>query len=187
VNPNPVLSKADFVLRYRQGEFGNASPTWDTIEEFLASNYNEGMIHIRNLVAGGPTWYDVPCSEVWEKFTEVVARHDVDGKSLYFSAMAPTHLTTSQGELRISDDGQWQLWESRVAKPMRAALEEQAKLWLGFQAKIVLKHYMNQKSWEWLEYLLEAYPGHIVEYSCYSRNWGTVPGYNTVFWEVRLY
>src|SRR4029079_14257562 len=59
----PVLTKGDFVQRYKQGEFGNASPTWNTFDEYLAANYS-GQLHIRNRVAGGPSWYNVPSDRV---------------------------------------------------------------------------------------------------------------------------
>ena len=57
----------------------------------------------------------------------------------------------------------------------------------GLSATQILQAKMNDLSWQWLNYLLEEYPDHVVEFSCFSKCWGTVPGYNTVFWEVRRY
>ena len=34
MSPRPVLSKRDMVTRYRMGEFGNHSPTWNTPDEY---------------------------------------------------------------------------------------------------------------------------------------------------------
>lgn len=180
----PVTTKADFIRRYRNGEFGNGPPTWNTIEEFLQSGY-KGLIHIRNRVAGGPTWYDVPANEVWLRFTEICAQHN--GASFYFSAMCPTHLTTFQGEVCLNEIGQYALHYSVVPKPMRQSLEEGGRHCTGLKAKLLISTYMNAVSLSWLEWLLDAYPQHVVEFTCLSRCWGNMAGYNTLFWECRLY
>jgi hypothetical protein len=183
----PVLTKADFTRRYKAGEFGNASPTWDTVQEYLASGYNQGPIHIRNRVAGGPTWYDVKPGEVLSTYTEIVGFGKAKSEELYFSAMAPTPLTTLQGEWMLDTCGIPQLYYSRIAKPMRASLAEGGKQASGLVARALTQAFMNYRSLAWFEWLKLDYPEHVIEFSCYSRCWGTVPGHNTVFWEVRKY
>lgn len=42
-------------------------------------------------------------------------------------------------------------------------------------------------SYEDVRELLKLYPNHVVEFSCCDRSVGSVPGRNTVIWEVRLY
>lgn len=186
VTCRPVLSKRDFVQRYEAGEFGNRAPTWNTLEEFLASGY-WGLIHIRNRVAGGPTWYDVPAGKVEKRVVEVCYREGVTQDQLYFSGMAPTTLTLLQGEVLENSIGRLQLFYSTVPKPMRESLVLGGKQVSGLAADAILNSYLNPKSLGWLKWLLSAYPGHVVEFSCYSQCWGTVPGMNTVFWEIRLY
>ena len=80
-----------------------------------------------------------------------------------------------------------ELFYSRVAKPMREALKEKSFNVTGLEAEILLRYYLCSRSLEWLKILLERYPEHVVEFSSYGVNWGTLRGYNTVFWEVRLY
>ena len=181
----PVLSKVDFVRRYAAGEFGNASPTWDTLSDFERRAPHSGRYHIRNRVAGGQTWYDVPWNQVYFKWRTLI-KVGVRPLSLYISAMAPTEKTLIQGEVQ---QGIWgpELYYSTIAKPMRDALREEAHQVIGIVAILLLQTYLCPKSQEWLEYLLREYPDHVVEFSTYSVEWGTVPGFNSVWWEVRKY
>lgn len=197
----PVRSKQDFVRRYKMGEFGNASPTYDTVLEFSKAVYPdwkcEDLYHIRNRIAGGPTWYDVPGREVRQRWYELV-QQGVMEKDLYISAMAPTPLTLIQGEVMRLDNhghevGQRQshaglnLFYTQVAKPMRDALKEWCRQVSGIVAVDLLRMHLNHNSLEWMYKLLDWYPGHVIEFSTYDKEWGTVPGYNTLFWEVRCY
>lgn len=182
---SPVLTKQDFVRRYQAGEFGNRAPTWDTIEEFLASGYR-GLVHIRNRVAGGPTWYDIPHDEVWFKFCEVIAKPNVSGKTLYFSGMCPTELTVIQGEIQRSAR-YIDLYYSCVPKPMRQSLIEGGIQVSGLTAVLLLRCFMDASSHEWLDHLLDEYPEHVIEFTTLSRPWGTIPRRNTIWWEVRNY
>jgi len=180
----PVRTKYDFVRRYRQGEFGNASPTWDTIEEFEAGAY-VGLVHLRNRVAGGRTYYDVHSCDVSTRYATAL-REGVKPDDIYFSAMAPTDLTVFQGEVR-EDRDHLSLTYSLLAKTMREALSLDCRYATLTEALVLLRHFMCPNSFDWLRHLLDTYDGHTVEFSVYSRDWGTVPRFNTVFWEVRKY
>lgn len=180
--PDPVLTKADFVRRYFNNEFGNRAPTWNTLKEFLASGYT-GLVHIRNRVAGAPTWYDVPARDVVKKTEEVIA---AGHNQLYFSGMCPTELTIIQGEVQRSIN-HLSLYYSCIPKPMRQSLIEGGIQVSGATAVVLLRSFMDASSYEWLDRLLDEYPDHVIEFTTLSRWWGTIPRRNTVFWEVRLY
>jgi hypothetical protein len=165
------------------GEFGNKGPNWDTMEEFLASGY-AGLVHLRNRRAGGPTYYNVPAAEVVRKWKETGA---IDEPSQwYLAAMAPTDKTLFQGEVQQTPLG-LSLYYSTVVKPMRDSLREGGQQVQGIISVSLLKHYLCHNSLDWLYVLLERYPDHVVEFSTYGVNWGTLPGFNTVIWEVRMY
>lgn len=192
----PVLTKKDFVRRYQNGEFGNASPTWDSLDSWLMDNARykyadatdpvfSSLWHIRNRVASGPTYYDLAISTVEFRWTELL-RRGVKPQNLYISAMAPTALTLFQGEVCQSTEYLW-LTYSTLPFTMREALAKQTRLAYGIMAVRLLQHYMDDNSYGWLEHLLETYPGHVVEFSVYSKPWGTIPHHNTVYWEVRNY
>lgn len=183
----PVRSKQDFVRRYKAGEFGNHSPTWDTVEEYLASGYQAGLLHLRNRKPGGEGTYNVQPEAVEREADKLFITHGVSLKDLYVSAMAPTAQTTLQGELMLNQLGEWQLFYSHDPLTMRDALAASGRQAVGLTSRSLIYHHMNHRSRQWLAWLLHAYPEHVIEFSCYNRCWGTEPGFNTVFWEVRTY
>jgi hypothetical protein len=54
----------------------------------------------------------------------------------------------------------------------------------GLEAKLLLERYMDVDSRDWLQHLLEEYPGSVTEFSCFSGHVGSF-GWNTIFWETR--
>lgn len=176
----PVFSKQDMVRRYSLGEFGNASPTWQTPSEFVAGGY-EGLCHLRNRVAGGPTFYNLDPGDLLATWYQ-----QRSPECWYASAMAPTEKTLLQGELMDTEQGLY-LYYSQVRKPMRDALKERAQEARGLMALGLLKLYQCVNSYEWTMELLQRYPGHVVEFSTYSTCFGTITNRNTCFWEVRKY
>lgn len=178
-----ICSKRDFVTRYRRGEFGNGSPTWETVKEFI-DYYDldwpreDELFHLRNREPGAKTYYNVTYSEI-----RALSLED-ELVGYYVSAMAPTDKTLIQGEIKLSPR-HVELRYTRVKKPMREALAENEETIFGLSAYAILRMYLDANSYEWLFHLLDFYPDHIVEFSTYSTNWGTLPSYNTVFWEVR--
>ena len=183
-----VLSKKDFVRRYETGEFGNCSPTWNSLEDFLSeetfTRWIKGLFHVRNRIAGGKTWYNVPFSKLiytWREAIEEIGLHNV-----YFSAKCPTEKTILQGEVMQTEKCLY-LFYSTVVAPMRQALAERPEQAIGLKAVSLLRQAMCPNSYEWLQILLERYPEHVVEFTSLSTRWGTLPNFNTLFWEVRKY
>lgn len=179
-----VLNKQDFVRRFLQNEFGNRAPSWDTIgdyEQWYINNRAPVKVHLRNREAGGETYYNLETFEALCKWAGMANR-----SLWYCSAMAPTQETIIQGEVQR---GLWglDLYYSTWLAPMREALQLQGVHANGVQALRLLQTTMNELSYEWLQHLLDTYPDHVVEFSTYGCEWGTVPGHNTVFWECRLY
>ena len=180
----PVLTKRDFVRRYAEGEFGNASPTWNNIQEWKADGCPPGMFHIRNRVVGALTFYNIPAGQLAGAWDSHIHFDGLDPYQLYISAMAPTEKTLIQGEVMMGSRG-LELFYSTIKKPMRDALKQQSRTACGIMACSLLRTHLCPNSYEWLHVLLERYPFHVVEFSTYSTKWGTLPNFNTVFWEVR--
>ena len=179
----PVKTKRDMVRRYQAGEFGNHSPSWDSYldwaKEHLGTDKFE-LFHIRNRIAGGPTWYNVAkylMADTW-----AAALRKSPSNLLYISSMAPTHLLN--GELMRTHEG-LVLFYSAVQKPMRDSLKEGGREAKGLTAKLILQYYMNQRSYDWTMLLLDRYPDHVIEFTVVDRCWGTVPGFNALWWEIR--
>lgn len=186
----PVLTKKDFVRRYAEGEFGNCSPTWNTLEDWLREVPNtrdhfHRKFHIRNQIPGGSTYYNLSVINVFGTWNEL-RQSGVNESTLYISEMCPTEKTLIQGEVMRSIHGLC-LYYSTIAKPMREALKEKSREATGIMASCLLKTYLCPNSLDWLHILLDRYPGHVVEFTTLSTCWGTLPNFNTLFWEVRSY
>lgn len=180
----PVTSKYDFTMRYKLGEFGNCSPSW-SVDQYLdqahAPDAYKGLIHLRNLKeAGGKTIYNVQADDIHR----VIENRDW----CYVLGMAPhAKHGTIQGNVMLSEKGLVLEWVP-ASIPMREAIAKYGfHTLIGIKAVMLLKYYMNQMSWDWLQSLLEDYPDHVIEFSCFDTYWGTLTGYNTCFWEVRKY
>lgn len=181
----PVLTKADFVRRYAQGEFGNHSPTWANLKEWKKDKRKPvGLYHLRNRIPGGVTCYNVPMDEVEQRWNELGEKVT---SLMYLSSMAPHEHNLIQGEVVQHERGLELLYSDVKDKPMRDALHERTLYAYGLKALNILKTTLCSNSYDWLQHLLDEYPHHVVEFSTFARNWGTLPRYNTVFWEVRLY
>jgi hypothetical protein len=184
----PVLNKKDFVERYKAGEFGNCAPTWNSLTDWMeeGSPFYLGTFHIRNRIAGAPTFYSIP-GHALEEMWNAVIRDGLKESDLYISAMAPHEHSTIQGELMQSERGSLDLFYSTLKEPMRGALLKDSHRAMGITCLGILRTYLCPKSYDWLQILLSRYPEHVIEFSSFSVEWGTLPGYNTCFWEVRQY
>lgn len=180
----PVLTKKDFVIRYKAGEFGNASPTWDSFTEFndLHLYQSDVLFHLRNRVAGGVTHYN----QTWPE-AAMLWFGKKDWGQWYVSEMAPHHLNLIQGEVMQGTRGLELFYSTVNNLPMRDALAAKSHSTHSIMAGSLLRHYLCPNSYEWMQELLTRYPGHVVEFSTFSRCWGTLPRFNTIFWEVRSY
>lgn len=185
-----VKSKSEFVTRYEKGEFGNRPPTWNSVKEWYLDRakgikhcFDGRLYHLRNRIAGGPTHYNLECWRLYDWFN---GTEWVKEANWYVSEMAPTLLTTIQGEVQRNELGLY-LKYSDLALTMREALVKRELTAVNLQAKLILQNHLDNNSYEWLQYLLDTYDNHVIEFSTYSKCWGIIPRFNTVFWEVRMY
>lgn len=183
-----VSTKKGFVRRYRNGEFGNRAPTWNNWEEFEREYPDSypSRLHLRNRIAGGTTHYDLEWHEAKSLWNEYALKGLEN--NWYLSGMAPHQYNTIQGEIQEGIPFGLSLYYSLEPDlPMRDALAKSSHTAERMMAISYLKTFMCPNSWDWLKTLLDRYPCHVIEFSCFSINWGTLPNYNTVFWEVRNY
>ena len=178
----PVNTKADFYRRFMRGEFGNHTPMWDSLDDWRSAKYT-GLIAIRTVTPGGRCDYNVPPDEVEARTQEFLRQ---GWNKLHWSAMAPSEHTLVQGEVVRTHFG-LTAFVSRHRSPMRESLKRAGVHISGLLAKLQLQHFLCAASWEWLQHLLDSYPGHIVEFSTFPRPCGVIRSMNTIFWEVRNY
>lgn len=187
----PVLTKQDFIRRYRENEFGNRAPTWNTVVDWANDPNGHGtggwngprLFHLRNRQAGGKTYYNLTANEL----LQVLPRVKGDPvKDYYVSEMAPHQYNLLQGEVRRNEYYP-DLIYSVAEGPMREALATETRYADGARAAEILRYALDPSSYDWLQYLFEEYEDHVIEFSTFTRYWGTIPRRNTVFWEVRKY
>ncbi len=178
----PVLSKRYFVRRFQRNEFGNKTFNWDTFEEFLDSGYT-GLVHIRSRTPGGFGMYNVHSGQVGFELDRLQLAGHLR-KGFYFASMSPD-CTVFQGEIA---DGIWgyDLTYSLLNLPMRDALKQQTLYAKGLKAKLLMEYFLDPGDWDWIQELLQSYPGHVVEFSHYQIPCGTLSR-NLIVWEVRKY
>lgn len=182
----PVNTKRDFAKRYANGEFGNRTRTWTSIKSMLEDSppHHSSLYHIRNKVAGGVTFYDVPGEDLCDKW-EAVMMSGYNPTDFYISEMAPTDKTLFQGEIYY-EGGEMCIFGSRAKMTMREALKDSGKTYRGLEALSTLRVFCDHWSSLHIDHLINCYPGHVIEFSTYSQRCGTEM-LNTVIWEVRNY
>lgn len=193
---NPVNSKADFYPRFIANEFGNRGPIWETAEhwlddltldmsdeEFLVAA--DKLYHLRSNTAGGATVYNLAASQVIPTILKLGKQYPAE--KFRVAEMAPHEHNLIQGEVCRSLTGLSLFYSLSPDVPMREALAKGGQTATGLSALMLLQYYVCPESYEWINYLLDSYPGHVVEFSTFSRDWGTIKNRNTVIWEVRNY
>ena len=185
----PVRTKPDFVRRYAQGEFGNASPTWRDIEDFkmevvLKRTDASKRYSLRSSVAGDKTQYNL---NDWECLKEWRVLENLGLKGWYASEMSPHQHNRLQGELLRTPSGLQLHYSMQVDLPMKDALRKDGKTVYGTVANILLQQKLTVSDFEWVMFLLDTYEDHVVEFTAFNVAWGTVLNSKCVIWEVRLY
>ena len=180
---SPVTSKRDFTKRFQTGEFGNRTETWNTLDEVMRSGHpGSTLIHIRNRVANGPTFYNVRLDNLLQVFHDL-ALPIQPAKLWYFAAMALSEKTLIQGEV-MRGVGGYELTYNTCPLPMREGMLEGLKTAKGLHAGLMLQHYLDPCDFDWLMELLDNYPDHVIEFSHYQVPCGTL-NRRMIVWEVR--
>ena len=179
-----IKNKKDSYRIWEQGGFGNRLQAWFSLEELREASYS-GQVGIRySDVRGGGSLF-VPFLDQ-NTLTAKVKELEEKGyrrADMVFSEMAPDYALTINGE--VNDF--WDLWYSHVKKPMRIALKEWSRHESGVRARMIMRQFMNDASYADLCALMDLYPAHTIEFSCYPFHLGNIPGRNSVIWEVRKY
>lgn len=176
----PVTDKAEASQLFKQGSFGNYVQQWNTAEEAKASGYT-GLLVLRysGRGGGGKVLYDLS--------VEDAIKLSADPKTSYFNEqLNDKHKrVTIQGEV-MRDVGGLYLMYSCENMPMRPAMADHARHARGIVALELIRHFCCPRGYECITELLEEYPGHVIEFTCFDRSCGAL-GWNTIVWEVRAY
>lgn len=181
-----VESKKDCYLLYEKGFFGNKALTWNSFDEILKSGW-KGEVCIRSRVGTARTnvVYNIPIEKVKSE-VEKLKEKGIDEGELTFNQSMPDENLSIQGEIMLTERGLYFL-HTFVKKPMNLGLREEAKHAWGLKARMLLEKNLYPASLSDIYALLEIFPDAVIEFSAYNAPVGSVPGRNTVIWEVRNY
>lgn len=169
------------VLMYEfllSGKFGNTNICWKTLEEYKASG-NKQRLCIRSMIPGGLFEYDFPPEELESRLSK---RRD---KWIISPLADGDNDRVIQGAVVNTTEGLY-LNYSYAQLDWRSALNMMGHHVYRTEAKIILNYYLDCPSIENINYLLEEYPDHVIEFTTYNHDAGTLNN-NTLIWEVRYY
>lgn len=181
----PVKSKRDFYRRFHKGEFGNRFRTWSSLEEYLDSGFS-GLVGIRTMrSAGGPGPFIVNL----KRSQAIKKARQLKGESISISEMCPHEHNRLLGEICQLQNGTLHLRASkkRNLRMRESVLPENSRDYFGYEALSVVRNYTTETDFSWIEFLLESYANHVIEFTSLGVPAGVIPGSHCVIWEVRNY
>ncbi len=176
------------------GALGNRPRTWATLEDLLSSDYRGqvGMFERNDRGGGGLVEYNVSVDMV-ETCVQNWQRRNVPHHRIQFTEMAPHEHNLIQGEVTgplncPAPEWGWDWSLSCNAEIGLTMRDARALPWHTMTSGVrpFLRQMLDEPSWDNLVRLIETYPEHVIEFSTFRRRVGEL-GWNTIFWEVRLY
>jgi hypothetical protein len=186
-----ILNKRQSTDGYKNGRFGNHLRQWDNPDAAQAEcglySGTQFGLRWRGKGSGGVMQ---PCNGIldlknwWAHYVLVPGK---DPKDFYVSERCPDAKLTFQGEIVEFPHTGYAIHYSTEKTIQRFALAmPTAKYHSGPFARLMCKSFMDEASYENLIELMDRYPLHVVEFSCFSCRLGNLRR-NTIFWEVRKF
>lgn len=178
-----ISSKPEFYRLWQAGCLGNKLRTWERPQDVPT---DVPVIGLRQVgVAGGGKLSIGPRSLIINEAPDWTAK----GMQYVVCEAAPDEHATIQGEVQRAVGG-WRgflAWPVKDGKRMRESMRDDAVDVKGLKVACLLERFMDPSSRSDLDDLLDLYPDSVIEFTCYSVLVGSLPGRNTIFWEVRDY
>ena len=132
-------NKHESIDLFARGRYGNTLPTWNTLEEALASDCQLFTIRYKGEPGvQGPAIFEVPRHMLITEYNLQV-RAGWKKERLYTNQAIDPSTIVLQGELMLNHDDGWLFRGSeRPGIHMREAMKE-AKTWRGWQARELLR------------------------------------------------
>jgi hypothetical protein len=185
-NKKSIDSKKDCYLLYENNLFGNRAETWNSLQEVSNSSWKDTIcIRAKKRVGSKNTIFDIPLSQVPQEVDNMI-KNKTKKEDIYFIQTMPNKHLLIQAEVMLTEQGLY-LQYTTIKKPMNLGFKEETLHAYGLKALNLLKSNLSPPSLQDLNALFELFPNSIIEFSCYNVPVGTIPGRNTVIWEVRNY
>jgi hypothetical protein len=182
----PIKSKAQFFQLWKEGVLGNRTHIWEDIADAIqgAAYLGLSQVGFREVrkpgTAGAGSWELVDVRDLYVKW----GLWKFLGRKFIIDSGAPNHLTTLCGEVIRTSRG---LEGALAVEPKCGMRQATLTPRTSLVTHLLVKHYMDHSSQDDLEMILDEYPDHAIEFSCFPVNVGVFPHRNTIFWETRCY
>lgn len=188
VQSEPITNKQTMYRMLARGDFGNTIPQYFSIDTWERSQDYQRipMWGVRTMVPGGPCRLYCPRDEV--RTTAEQPEFRAAGINISMMIDAVTQVTL-WGEVYDAPYGLvvYGIENPEPGDSWRKRMPHEGRHWEGTAARLLLRRKLNPNSLDDLEILRDRWPGHVYEFSAVEGCFGTVPGRNTIIWEVRAY
>jgi hypothetical protein len=183
-NSKLIQTKQGVYNLYEQGIFGNKAITWNSLDEIKNSGWKDKVcMRSKRGIARKEVVYNIEINEV-PKYIRIWKEKGIPESAIHFNQSMPDEKLILQGE--VTRFNCLTLRYSTIKKPMNLALAEEDIEVYNKEAYNLIRGFMDKKSYNNLEELMEIWPESVVEFSSYNIPVGILK-LNSVFWEVRNY
>jgi hypothetical protein len=186
-----INSKRKFFSLWEAGLLGNRTNIWrDPNQAYAEAFIKRNLVDVgfREIRKAGSTGAGAWCKATRGAFWETVRVWQALGRQFIMDDGVPNEKQTLMGEIVRTERGMEGFITLATPLPMRPAMAAGLFKPRGYlETRLLLERFMDPSSRDDLDAILEMYPDHVVEFSCFSVNVGIFPRRNTMFWEVRLY
>lgn len=181
-------TKAEMYSLYKQGKFGSSLQVWDSEESMLESGYT-GLIGLRysdTSAVGKFFRTKMTLKEARDEYRKWLDR-GAKPEFIVWCSYLDMDSIVIQGEVMRDHQGLNLRYSTEKGVPNTPSKWKKPQWAHGLRAKTILQQYMNEKSFDNLQELLDTFTEDdvVIEFSVVS--YGLDNGHNTVFWEVRKY
>lgn len=180
-----ITSKHEMYRLLQSGRLGNTVPSWN-LGDIPESEWPSGHVGIRSKRPLGFFVKTITLREL-KQYKQVSQPPDND---LVYYFAPPEQYATINGEIAWGSDYPEMVLRYNTTQPLtnRTAMRSSNAIEVtGLRARMVLAHFVWERDLEALYDLLDTYVNAVVEFTSYSVPYGTIPGCNTIIWEVRNY
>lgn len=165
--------------------FINTVRMWNSVEEALSARH-KGTFNLRFKDRPGiKCVYGITPEDLENVFRHSLNKHKLSVSRVVISEDPPDASRTLQGEL--TERPELHLEYNFLKFACGPALRIERHLAGGLTALQLLRAYLTPGSLEEFYYLLNRFPGHVIEFSAFDISVGRIPTRNHIIWEVRNY
>lgn len=186
-----IRSKRKFFELWEAGVLGNRTRIWrdpDLAYEQAFMQMKLPDVGFRELRKSGSAGAGAWCKATRSLFWSTVYDWQRAGRNFIIDDGVPNEKQTLMGEIVRTERGMQGFLVVGTKLPMRPAMAAGLLKPRGYlETRMLLEKYMDPSSRDDLDMILELFPDHVVEFSCFSVNVGIFPRRNTLMWETRAY